>query len=116
LSQLLDTVPGRDRLKVQLNVASLVVIEAGHDARVPLGQAAKAFFPNLSVFPIDLKDLGYVLKGAIELVYGEEIIRIETGDAIHFDPSIPHRAQNADNIEAKCIVVIAGEKSYPKSR
>jgi quercetin dioxygenase-like cupin family protein len=57
-----------------------------------------------------------VLKGAIELVYGEEIIRLETGDAIHFDPSIPHRAQNVGNIEAECIVVVAGEKSYSKSR
>jgi transcriptional regulator with XRE-family HTH domain len=57
-----------------------------------------------------------VLKGVIELVYEEEIIRLETGDAIHFDPSIPHRAQNAGNIEAECIVVVAGEKSGSKSR
>ena len=57
-----------------------------------------------------------VLKGGIELVYGEEIIPLATGDAIHFDPSVPHRAQNVGNIEAECIVVVAGEKSYSKSR
>lgn len=57
-----------------------------------------------------------VLRGTIELVYGEEIVRLETGDAIHFDPSVPHRAQNVGDIVAECIVIVAGEKSYSRAK
>jgi transcriptional regulator with XRE-family HTH domain len=57
-----------------------------------------------------------VLKGAIELVYGNEIIALESGDAIHFDPSVPHRAQNVGKEAAECLVIVAGEKSYAKIR
>lgn len=55
-----------------------------------------------------------VLKGAIELVYGRETIRLAVGDAIHFDPSVPHRAQNVGKELSECLVVIAGQKGYIK--
>lgn len=55
-----------------------------------------------------------VLKGNIELLYGRETIKLATGDAIHFDPSVPHRAQNTGKETSECLVVIAGQKGYPK--
>jgi len=55
-----------------------------------------------------------VLKGAIELVYGHETIPLAVGDAIHFDPSVPHRAQNVGKEMSECLVVIAGQKSNVK--
>ncbi|MDP2862093.1 MAG: XRE family transcriptional regulator [Desulfobacterales bacterium] len=88
----------------------LYLIEAFIMKHPPVKKKIKALFDHPG------EEFILVLKGAIELVYGEEIIRLDTGDAIHFDPSIPHRAQNAGNIEAECIVVVAGEKSYSKSR
>lgn len=88
----------------------LYLIEAFIMKHPPVKKKIKALFDHPG------EEFILVLKGAIELVYGEEIIRLDTGDAIHFDPSIPHRAQNVGNIEAECIVVVAGEKSYPKSR
>jgi len=88
----------------------LYLIEAFVMKHPPFNKKLKVLFDHPG------EEFILVLKGAIELVYGEEIIRLETGDAIHFDPSIPHRAQNAGNIEAECIVVVAGEKSYSKSR
>ncbi len=48
----------------------------------------------------------FVLKGNIEFIYGKEKIRLGPGDAIHFDPSIPHRGQNAGEEESECLVII----------
>jgi transcriptional regulator with XRE-family HTH domain len=48
----------------------------------------------------------FVLKGEMELVYGKEAIRLETGDSIHFDPSEPHRGQNIGKEEAECLVIV----------
>lgn len=51
-----------------------------------------------------------VLKGEIDLVYGKEKVRLRTGDAIHFDSSIPHRGQNATNQESECLVIVINEE------
>ncbi len=51
-----------------------------------------------------------VLKGKVDFIYGEKIIQLETGDAIHFDPSTPHRGQNAGEIESECLVIIIEEE------
>jgi transcriptional regulator with XRE-family HTH domain len=48
----------------------------------------------------------YVLKGKVELVYGDEKVALEAGDAIHFDPSIPHRGRNAGTSGSECLVVV----------
>ncbi len=50
-----------------------------------------------------------VLKGEMELVYGKEKIRLKTGDSIHFDPSTPHRGQNAGEKESECLVIVIDE-------
>jgi len=89
---------------------SLHIIEAFIMKHPPFNKKIKVLFDHPG------EEFILVLKGTIELVYGEEIIRLETGDAIHFDPSIPHRAQNVGDIEAECVVVVAGEKSYPRAR
>ncbi len=48
----------------------------------------------------------FVLKGEMDFVYGKEKIRLKSGDAIHFDPSTPHRGQNAGKNESECLVII----------
>jgi transcriptional regulator with XRE-family HTH domain len=52
----------------------------------------------------------FVLKGRMELVYGKERIRLDPGDAIHFDPSTPHRGQNIGKQECECLVIVIGEE------
>jgi len=89
---------------------SLYLIEAFTMKHPPDKNKIKALFDHPG------EEFILVLKGVIELVCGEENIRLETGDAIHFDPSIPHRAQNAGDMEAECLVVVAGEKSYSKTK
>jgi transcriptional regulator with XRE-family HTH domain len=73
--------------------------------------------PFLLVYPVTKKEPKFLfdhtgeefllcLKGRIELVYGDEKIALEPGDAIHFDPSTPHRAQNVGSEESECLVVV----------
>jgi transcriptional regulator with XRE-family HTH domain len=52
----------------------------------------------------------FVLKGEIELVYGRDRIRLKPGDAVHFDPSTPHRGQNVGKEESECLVVIVNKE------
>lgn len=57
-----------------------------------------------------------VLKGEMDLVYGKEKIRLRAGDAIHFDPSTPHRGQNAGKKESECLVVVIDEDTLRAKR
>ncbi len=50
-----------------------------------------------------------VLKGEMHIVYGKEKISLKAGDAIHFDPSTPHRGQNAGKKESECLVIVINE-------
>lgn len=52
----------------------------------------------------------FVLKGEMGLVYGKEKIRLDEGDAIHFDPSTPHRGQNAGKEESECLVIVVDKE------
>ncbi len=86
----------------------LHLIEAFVMEHPPLRKKMKVLFDHPG------EELILVLKGTIELVYGYETIRLEEGDAIHFDPSVPHRAQNVGKEKSECLVVIAGQKGYFK--
>ena len=60
------------------------------------------------------EELVFVLKGEIEHVYGKEKIRLEPGDAIHFDSSEPHRAQCIGKEEGECLVILIGQNHLNK--
>jgi len=57
-----------------------------------------------------------VLKGEMELVYGKEKIKLKAGDAIHFDPSTPHRGQNTGKGESECLVIVIDEDTMQAKR
>jgi len=57
-----------------------------------------------------------VLKGEMDFVYGKERFRLKTGDAIHFDPSTPHRGQNAGKEESECLVIVIDEDNLQPKR
>lgn len=84
----------------------LHLIEAFIMEHPPIKKKIKVLFDHPG------EELILVLRGSIELIYGHETIRLAVGDAIHFDPSIPHRAQNVGKDAAECLVVIAGQKDY----
>jgi len=58
----------------------------------------------------------FVLKGKMDFVYGKEKIRLNAGDAIHFDPSTPHRGQNAGTRESECLVIVIDEDTLQAKR
>ncbi|MEN8210195.1 MAG: XRE family transcriptional regulator [Thermodesulfobacteriota bacterium] len=81
-------------------------------------QSDKILEPFLVKFPI-LKDKPtklydhpgeeflFVLKGRIDFIFGEDTIRLNPGDSIHFDPIIPHMAVNAGKSKSECLIIIA---------
>lgn len=50
-----------------------------------------------------------VLKGDVQFIYGKKKIHLRKGDAIHFDPTVPHRGQNIGDKESECLVIVVGE-------
>jgi transcriptional regulator with XRE-family HTH domain len=87
----------------------LQLVEAFIIKHPPIQKKPKALFDHPG------EEFLLVLHGTIDLVYGRETIHLQEGDAIHFDPSIPHRVQNAGEEEAECLVVVAGENHYQSS-
>jgi transcriptional regulator with XRE-family HTH domain len=61
--------------------------------------------PNV-LFDHPGEEFVYVLKGQIEFICGKDRVRLGPGDSVHFDPSIPHRGQNAGEGESECLVVV----------
>ncbi|MEW6266073.1 MAG: XRE family transcriptional regulator [Thermodesulfobacteriota bacterium] len=62
------------------------------------------------LFDHEGEELVFALRGEVEFVYGDERIRLKPGDAVHFDSSQPHRAQNALDEESECLVVVVSKK------
>ena len=52
------------------------------------------------------EELIYVLKGRLKLFYGRSEYVLEPGDAVHFDPSVPHKASALDGVQAECLIVV----------
>lgn len=84
-------------------------------------QKKKIIEPFIVKYPVVTKATGklyehpgeeflFVLKGKIDFIYGKETIRLESGDTIHFDPSIPHQVRNAGNSKSECLVIITDEE------
>ncbi|MBN1105708.1 MAG: helix-turn-helix transcriptional regulator [Deltaproteobacteria bacterium] len=65
--------------------------------------------PNI-LFDHPGEEFVFVLKGPMDLVYGKEKLRLQTGDAAHFDPSVPHRGQNVGGRESECLVIVIDKK------
>jgi len=78
-------------------------------------------YPVIGKEPIKLFDhfgeeFLFVLKGKMDLIYGKEKIRLKAGDAIHFDPSTPHRGQNVGKEESECLVIVIDEDTMQAKR
>ncbi|NCD34783.1 MAG: XRE family transcriptional regulator [Spartobacteria bacterium] len=48
----------------------------------------------------------YVLQGVIEVVYGKERYRVESGDSIYYDSIVPHEVRAADGLDARILAVV----------
>lgn len=74
----------------------------------------KAF--KVSVEPLqDHKGVGYqhegeefvyILQGEMEIIVGDHVNRLKSGDSLHFNSGIRHRMRNVSDLEAEMLVVI----------
>ena len=66
----------------------------------PVGMKAEEFYNH------EGEECGIVLQGRIMGSVGDQTITLEEGDSIHYESSIPHRWENAGQIEATAIWAI----------
>lgn len=52
------------------------------------------------------QEFNYVLKGTLELFLGTKKLRLEEGDSIYFDPTIPHAMRASNGVECKFLALI----------
>ncbi len=48
----------------------------------------------------------YVLTGSIEVVVGEHVNKLGTGDSLHFNSGIQHHMRNIGETDAELIVIV----------
>ncbi|MDA3851416.1 MAG: XRE family transcriptional regulator [Spirochaetaceae bacterium] len=61
------------------------------------------------------RELGFLLKGKAELIYGKEEYKLEEGDSISFSSEIPHRLINTGKEELQALWVITPPRLFTKS-
>ena len=109
----------------------IVLVKAGD--RVPFSrfserdgytyEAIAAFRTNKTMMPFimypptvidDKKDLVshageeliFLISGKMEAIFSDRIVKLEAGDSLYFNASIPHRSRSIGKIQAKALVVV----------
>ena len=54
------------------------------------------------------EEFTYVLSGQVEIIVGDHVNKLKTGDSLHFNSGIPHNLKNTGKEEAKLLVVVYG--------
>jgi transcriptional regulator with XRE-family HTH domain len=58
------------------------------------------------------KEMGIILEGEAELLYGTESYRLNRGDSLSFSSSVPHTLTNTGNRELKAIWIITPPRMF----
>ncbi len=58
---------------------------------------------SLDLDPFEGEEFGYVLEGQIDLVYGDQVFNIKTGQSFYFSADKNHRLENPGKKTAKII-------------
>jgi len=66
----------------------------------PVGGGAEEFYSH------EGEECGLVLEGTFKAIIGDQELILEAGDSIYYASSIPHRWENAGDVEAKAIWAI----------
>jgi len=66
----------------------------------PVGSKVEEFYSHKG------EECGLVLEGRFRGVIGSQKVILEPGDSIYYDSSVPHRWENAGNVEVKAIWAI----------
>ena len=66
---------------------------------------------GVAIFEHDGEELIFILNGTVEFEIAGKTLKLETGDSIYFDSSLPHRGKSIGGSNAQALVVIHGPKS-----
>ena len=91
----------------------------GYDYRsLAHGYVDKAMNPFVFTFPANVQgeayfehdgeELIFILDGVVEFEIGGKVLKLETGDSVYFDSSLPHRGRSIGGADAQALVVIYG--------
>jgi len=53
------------------------------------------------------EELIFMVSGVMEMVFADRVIRLEAGDSLYFNASIPHRSRSLGKQPAKALVVVS---------
>jgi uncharacterized cupin superfamily protein len=54
----------------------------------------------------DGEEFVYILQGEMEIIVGDHVNRLKSGDSLHFNSGIRHRMRNVSDVNADMLVVI----------
>jgi len=66
-----------------------------------------ATYDSDSVFSFPGEHFCFVVSGEIEIDFPDRIVRLQLGDAIYFDSSIPHRTRSIGDDKGEILVIVA---------
>lgn len=55
------------------------------------------------IYPFEGEEFGFVLEGEINLIYGDEILNVKSGESFYFEANKEHYIENSGNKMAKVI-------------
>ena len=70
---------------------------------VPIGTAST---PK----PHSGEEFNYIVEGECELIYGQAIIRMRTGDSVYYDASVPHTSRALGGVPCRMLVVVVSRE------
>ncbi|WP_245153349.1 helix-turn-helix domain-containing protein [Allopusillimonas ginsengisoli] len=53
------------------------------------------------------EELIFLVSGVMEVIFAERVVRLEAGDSLYFNASIPHRSRSLGKRPAKALVVVS---------
>ena len=67
--------------------------------------------PTRSAAELDLvthagEEFVFVISGEMEIVFADRSFRMQAGDSVYFDASIPHRSRSLGDVPAEALVVV----------
>ncbi len=56
------------------------------------------------------EELIFVISGEMEVLFDDRIVRMQAGDSLYFNASIPHRSRSIGKTQAQALVVVSDRK------
>jgi transcriptional regulator with XRE-family HTH domain len=89
-----------------LNFFSLAADKSGRHMEPFIVDIEPTFASDYKLSSHEGEEFIYVLSGCVEINYGKDVYRLETGDSIYYDSIVMHNVHAGDSSIAKILAVI----------